>query len=92
MGQHMKELDEMGVLHPVTGSPNAVPIARNSLRIMSFASAEGEPVVFGQDVCFICDAGGVGVLASARCSTSHLGSQLVAKQARCLHIHNNSSP
>ena len=33
-----------------------------------------------QDICFICEAGGVGVLASARPSTSHLGSQLVAKQ------------
>ena len=133
MGQQLKELDDMGVLHPVparpdlnpdphlhsnpdpdpnpikvTGSSNAVPIARNSLRIMSFAGAEGEPVVYGQelapvlnsepepepehapdplpdtdpgqDVCFICDAGGVGVLASARPATSHLGSQLVAKQ------------
>ena len=78
------------------------------MRIMSFAGAEGEPVVYGQelapvlnsepepepehapdplpdtdpgqDVCFICDAGGVGVLASARPATSHLGSQLVAKQ------------
>jgi len=70
----------MGVLHPVTGSSNAVPITRNSLRIMSFAAVEGEPVVYGQDICFICDAGGVGVLASARPATSHLGSQLVAKQ------------
>lgn len=80
MGQELKELPEMGVLHPVTGSSNAVPVARNSLRIMSFAGAEGEPVVYGQDICFICDAGGVGVLASSRPSTSHLGSQLVAKQ------------
>ena len=98
----------------MTGSSNAVPVARNSLRIMSFAGAEGEPVVYGQvlaptlnsepqpqpqpqpqpdplpdpdpdpdlgqDICFICDAGGVGVLASSRPSTSHLGSQLVAKQ------------
>lgn len=73
MGQQLKELDEAGVLHSVTGSSNAVPIARNSLRITSFAGAEGDPVVYGQDVCFIYDAGGVGVLASARPATSHLG-------------------
>merc|ERR1719316_1000199 len=80
MGQQLKELEECGVLHPVTGTSNAAPIARNSLRIMSFAGAEGEPVVYGQDVCFICEAGGVGVLASSRPATSHLGSQLVAQQ------------
>jgi len=33
----------------VTGTSNAAPIARNSLRIMSFAGAEGEPVVYGQE-------------------------------------------
>ena len=34
--------------YQVTGTSNAAPIARNSLRIMSFAGAEGEPVVYGQ--------------------------------------------
>ena len=80
MGQQLKELDDRGVLHLVTATQDNVPTARNTLRVMSFSGGEGEPIVYGQDVAFICDAGGVGVLASARPATSHLSSQLVAKQ------------
>ena len=46
----------------------------------SFSGKEGDPILYGQDVCFVCDAGGVGLLASARPATSHLGSQMIAKQ------------
>ena len=46
----------------------------------SFSGKSGDPVLYGQDVSFVCDAGGMGLLASARPATSHLGSQMIAKQ------------
>jgi len=78
MGQTLKELE--GEMHPVTASASTAPMGRNTLRIMGMGVAEGEPIVYGQDVCFVCDAGGLGLIASARPATSHLGSQMIAKQ------------
>lgn len=46
----------------------------------SATGAEGEPVVYGQDVCFVCEAGVVALLASSRPATSHLGSLMISKQ------------
>jgi len=78
MGQLLKEVE--GLLHPVTCTASKTPVARNTLRIVSMSGAEGEPIVYGQDVCFVCEAGVVALLASARPVTAHLGSLMISKQ------------